>query len=358
MTYQKIGLLTSLFFSSFVFAQDFEFEGEIHQQVPKKNIIKSFHHSNASQSQNSDSVTVLKMHLSDRAWDKINENVSETATEAPVEKTGDKNGVQLGMGNVPVLDQGPHGTCVTFAATGAIDALLEEGDYISQFCQLQLGSYLEKNGYTSSGWSGSFGNIVLNQMQSFGIITKDTQTNVGCGGYKEYPSWTSDIPNDSLSLVDYHDLSIPLSERIGWTNIIDYYSFFKQETTPEQTLNQVKNTLKSGDRMIFGALLFRVDLGVAGAVGKHKVMNDTWVFTPEVKKAIEERDEQVGGHEMIITGYDDNAVAFDSTGQAHKGLLTLRNSWGEKYGNGGTFYMSYDYFKTLAVEVIRIRKLY
>ena len=30
--------------------------------------------------------------------------------------------VQLGMDQVPVLDQGPHGTCATFAATAAVDA--------------------------------------------------------------------------------------------------------------------------------------------------------------------------------------------------------------------------------------------
>jgi C1A family cysteine protease len=58
---------------------------------------------------------------------------------------------------------------------------------------------------------------------------------------------------------------------------------------------------------------------------------------------------------MIITGYDNNATAIDTQGRVHKGLLTLRNSWGNKVGDQGDFYMSYDYFKALALEVQRIR---
>lgn len=42
--------------------------------------------------------------------------------------------VELGMNSVPVLDQGSYGTCVTFATTAAMDAVLGLGDYISQQC--------------------------------------------------------------------------------------------------------------------------------------------------------------------------------------------------------------------------------
>ena len=60
---------------------------------------------------------------------------------------------------------------------------------------------------------------------------------------------------------------------------------------------------------------------------------------------------------MVITGYDDDAIAKDSAGQEHQGLLTLRNSWGANAGNHGDFYMSYDYFKLLVVEAQRIRTI-
>ena len=60
---------------------------------------------------------------------------------------------------------------------------------------------------------------------------------------------------------------------------------------------------------------------------------------------------------MIIVGYDDDAVAVDQQGRKYQGLFTLRNSWGQSIGDKGNFYMSYDYFKTLADEVQRIRHL-
>ncbi len=106
--------------------------------------------------------------------------------------------VYLGMNNVPVLDQGQHGTCVTFADTAAVDAVRSNTDYISQLCNLELGSYFEnqdneynkqhpknkKEVYTS-GWDGSFNQIVLGQMQKYGIVTKSYQTQYGCGTGKK-----------------------------------------------------------------------------------------------------------------------------------------------------------------------------
>src|SRR5262249_17171769 len=97
--------------------------------------------------------------------------------------------VDLGMKNVPVLNQGAHGTCVTFAATAAIDAILEEneGDYVSQLCSLELGKYLEKHGTYPSGWSGSFGPWVLDQLLRFGIVSKEDQKAKSCASVTEYP---------------------------------------------------------------------------------------------------------------------------------------------------------------------------
>src|SRR3989338_2283243 len=47
--------------------------------------------------------------------------------------------VKVGMQLTHVLDQGYHGSCVTFAVTAALDAALGAGDYISQLCNLELG---------------------------------------------------------------------------------------------------------------------------------------------------------------------------------------------------------------------------
>ena len=61
------------------------------------------------------------------------------------------------------------------------------------------------------------------------------------------------------------------------------------------------------------------------------------------------------GHAIIVIGYNDNAVITNPIDNSrHKGVLKLRNSWGEKAGDHGDYYMSYDYFKLMAEESIEI----
>ncbi|KTD17985.1 C1 family peptidase [Legionella jordanis] len=273
------------------------------------------------------------------------------------QQTTSENGnsrVSLGMNDVPVLDQGAHGTCVTFANTAAVDAALNKGDYISQLCQLELGNYLEKNAYSTSGWDGSFGRIVLNQMDVYGVISKELQKSQGCGGLTEYPVHDGSIPEGFMNPEEYHQNSENLADRIAWTPVLDVVQAFSDRVDTEKTLNDVKLSLRAGDRVTFGVLLLDFDLGFLGAVGSHKTTYDTWVLTPEIARDVY-LGGNFGGHEMVITGYDDNAIAVDEQGRKHRGLLTLRNSWGDNVGDHGDFYMSYDYFKLLVIEAQRIR---
>ena len=122
----------------------------------------------------------------------------------------------------------------------------------------------------------------------------------------------------------------------------------------DNTLNQVKKALNNGHRVNFGVLLPREDLGVAGAVGWHHYFKDSWVISWDIKRYVTRKKLISAGHEMIITGYDDDAIAMDNYGIRHYGLLTLRNSWGSGAGDFGDFYMSYDYFKAFAIEAHEI----
>ena len=309
-------------------------------------------------------IRLLNVKLSENAWKKIETNTtvssSTTQSVSPQYQTLPRK-VQLGMNNVPVLDQGPYGTCVTFAITAAIDAASNHGDYISQLCQLELGQYLENttNGSMVSGWDGSMGQMVLSQMDSFGFVTKQLEKTVGCAGLTKYPT-NGTVPQNELSLSDYQRLSRSMTEEgamnVGWSSILDMYQAFIDDTDRDELLNKVKDSLNMGDRLTFGVLLFSPEFGVVGAIGQHVVPNDTWVLSPSINGKIDRHDLN-GGHEMIIIGYDDDAVATDANGNQYTGLLTLRNSWGKYAGDAGNFYMSYDYFKRLAVEVFRIRQL-
>jgi C1A family cysteine protease len=223
---------------------------------------------------------------------------------------------------------------------------MSKNDYISQLCSLQLGSYLEKHGYGISGWDGSYAISVINQIEQFGVVNKKKQKSVGCGGLTQYPTNSSHNPNSFMEPEQYRAISESVFGKVvNWSDVF-------QKNDPVKTLDEVKQALNSGDRLVFAVLLPRTDLGLVGAVGKHNtwIYKDSWVLTPEILKGI---DNVEAAHEMIITGYDDNAVAVDNKRLKHKGLLTLRNSWGSSVGDYGEFYMSYDYFKLLAYDVQR-----
>ena len=307
-------------------------------------------------------IRLLNMELSQNAWSKLTKpaNILSETNPIATETLNLPTQVQLGMNQLPVLDQGSYGTCVTFANTAAIDAVLNRGDYISQLCQLELGQYLENNtnGSFLSGWSGSMGPMVLTQMDHFGFVTKHIEQTIGCAGLSKYPT-DGNIPQNEVDLPGYKKISTSLTNEtfnVGWSSLMDFNQAFDNETDRNKLLTAVKESLHHGDRLTFGVLLFSPQMGMAGAVGKHAVSNDTWIITPAIDGMINIHDVH-GGHEMIITGYDDNAIATDDNGQLYKGLLTLRNSWGKYAGDAGNFYMSYDYFTRLTVEVQRIRRL-
>ncbi|KTD36245.1 cysteine protease [Legionella nautarum] len=347
MTFKKIttiALTLFVFLINSSFAEDFNIVGSIEHHL------KVAPNKAATNQSNEKVIQLLQIELSNEEKERLANDAKKLLARPdsflPSEASLFPNKVQLGMNKVPVLDQGHHGTCVTFAVTAALDALIGQGDYVSQVCHLQLGSYLEKQGYGVSGWKGSNTKQVIDQIAQYGIVNTEKQRKKGCGGINYYPSYTA-IPESFIEPEQYYSLSELVFGKIAsWSTI-----YRKVET--DKLLTEVKQTLNSGDRVVFGVLLPRTDLGTVGAVGKYKTWfdYDTWVLTPEILKDV--RNAKTG-HVMIITGYDDNAIVFDNKGKKHTGLLTLRNSWSNFAGNYGDFYMSYDYFKLLAHDVKRI----
>lgn len=259
--------------------------------------------------------------------------------------------VDLGMNGTPVLNQGMHGSCVTFASSGALDALLGQGDYVSQLCSLTLGNYLEahdSSGEYPSGWEGSWGPIVLKQFFKYGVVSMDNQQAKGCGGLNDYPVWDPSKTGKPMSPKKYAKLSESISDKFEWQSMLSVEDAFHGNYDAEAVVNEVKQELNSGNRVTFGVLL-DVNYGSNGAVGSYKSRKDTWMLTPAIEKDAENNAIEAG-HEMIITGYDDNAVVRAADGTENKGLFILRNSWGSFAGDHGNYYMTYDHFKLLALE--------
>ncbi len=340
-----------------VFADDIQVVGTIPLKLPLK---PSKTQSLTLRNVPTIDIQLMKLSLSANALKNLSSRAIQVQNDAHLLVDNVSNlprRVQLGMNRVPPLNQGGHGSCVTFAVTAAMDAILGKGDYISQLCQLELGTYLERNGFTSSGWDGSWGRIVLAQLDMFGFTPKTYQYSQGCAGLQEYPL-LGDAPTVELTPPEFHAVSESVSKnQIAWSSILEVYQFSSESIDTNRLLLDIKQALNAGDRLTFGVLLLDFDQGVAGAVGTYHQPYDTWVLTPEIAKDVEEQKTEFAGHEMIITGYDDDAVAVDKQGRTYKGLLTLRNSWGSGVGDSGNFYITYDFFKSLTIEVQRIRQM-
>jgi len=244
-----------------------------------------------------------------------------------------------------VLDQGAYGSCVTFANTAAIDAVIGQGDYISQLCHLALGQYFENNAqHYPSGWFGSYGPIVLNQMSQFGIIQKSQEQEANC---KDASSFTSMSPKV------FKKYSQSIGEFI-WQPVLTLIDSLYIGKDMASTLSEVKSSILEGDRVTIGFLL---DISFpVGIAGEYRKPHDTWVMSSQIEEHLRAGKIEEG-HEVIITGFDDNAQVTDNNGIVHQGILTLRNSWGTYAGDNGNYYMTYDYFLMMTIEAQRIMNL-
>lgn len=236
----------------------------------------------------------------------------------------DNGSVDLGMGNVPVLDQGRYGTCVTFSSTAALDAKLNLGDYIDQQCVLALNKGLGFN-----FWNGAKNAVqILNPLKQNGIIEKGN-----CFGTK-YAD-----PSQIINVSEYRNRSTQ-----------DYKDQINFTYLKTSNLDRLKKALNSKNRVIIGTSLANIKRNPISVNGFDMKINDEqtngglWAcqqpsddvnYCPENPKA---------GHEVIIIGYDDNQQ-----------LLKVRNSWGTNIGDNGNYYMTYAFFNAMVSDQTELK---
>ena len=151
-----------------------------------------------------------------------------------------------------------------------------------------------------------------------------------------------------MSIIEYSAVALPLAKFASWETLVDVEGAFSKNHNPTALLRSVKKNLREGKRVTFGMLLDDSQ-GDVGALGTYKTLYDTWVLTPEVIKNAKKGGLRAS-HEMIIIGYDDLAEVVTKKGEKSKGVFILRNSWGKEVGDGGNFYVSYEYFKAFSNE--------
>ena len=216
-----------------------------------------------------------------------------------------------------VLDQGQYGTCVTFATTSAAQAALKLVDVISQQCTLEL-----LQGLGSNLWNGAYySSEILDPLKAHGAVSKSKCPSA-------YPnSYASLQPEAYKALVD---ASIPI-QQVQYV----YHASLNVEQV-KLALNQGHyvsigfGLLNSGDAISVQGYDVKVN-GVSHAGGlwacKQGIFSKNYCGTPQA------------GHEVVIYGYDES-----------QRLFRIRNSWADKSGFKGDFFMSYEFFSSMNMD--------
>jgi len=111
---------------------------------------------------------------------------------------------------------------------------------------------------------------------------------------------------------------------------LQYFRLDPTGLTKDEVLNLIKSFLNAGFTAIFGFTVFS-SIGQAGQTGK--------IPFPIQGDNIE------GGHAVLAIGYDDNVEITNTGAGSNKtvGAIKIRNSWSDKWGEGGYGWLPYEY---------------
>lgn len=229
----------------------------------------------------------------------------------------------LGMNSQPVLDQGQYGTCVTFATTSALNAVLPmKGDLVSQQCTLEF-----LNGQGSNLWNGAYTPMqIFDPLYGAGIVT-----NLGCP--REYP-----MPRCKMKKERFQRLS---NKRLS-----EEMKHHRLKYHDANDLNKLRAAIDDGKRVLIGFLVDTHDQsGVRGynvKVDEVQYQGGLWACLQKGQTHDHCHSVQ-SGHEVIVVGYDNDLE-----------LLKIRNSWSEVVGQKGEYFMTYKYFEKMVLDMSEV----
>jgi C1A family cysteine protease len=223
----------------------------------------------------------------------------------------------------PVEDQGPIGSCTANAVVGLVEYFerLAHGKYIDAsrlFLYKATRDLLHWTGDTGAYLRSTIGALAL-----FGVPPEE---------YWPYKITTFDTEPTAFCYAFAQDF-----------RAISYFRLDDTVTTPGALVTKIKAGLAAGLPCVFG---FTVYSSIAQAAKSGRIP-----YPGNGEKVL-------GGHAMLVIGYDDNVTIKNAnSGATTKGALLVRNSWGPSWGDKGYGALPYDYvINQLAVDFWSLTK--
>ncbi len=217
----------------------------------------------------------------------------------------------------PIENQGSLGSCTANAAVGLVEYFERRAH--GRFIDASR-LFLYKATRDLLHWTGDTGAYLRSTMGALALFGVPPEE------YWPYQIASFDVEPSSFCY-----------SFAGNYKAMSYYRLDPSGTPPATRLARIKANLARGLPPIFGFTVYN-SISQAATTGR--------IPFPGAG------DRVIGGHAMLVVGYDDNLRITNTTsGASTIGALIVRNSWGSAWGDHGYGYLPYDYVtQRLAVD--------